>query len=246
MGEGTPYGAAPPSWPVPPRGTTAIAPEPAQLPVALERARVALRLTDRVDGPGPCLVAYDDLGALATLAERLTPQEAGVTTDVLRLEQVLVTHPWVIDTLQAVLDQASLRQAATGLHIHHSTLQDRLCWLSTQLGYGVMKPGGRQRAAVAVLLWRIAHSEDERAEATAESTGTSCSKRGERQRCWRAMHTCSETYALPGLSGQRICVRRILRDVPPWPPFPGTLPPRRAPAWRDRPGVSWSCPIRAW
>ncbi|MCX4597333.1 hypothetical protein OG819_49440 [Streptomyces sp. NBC_01549] len=123
MGEGTPYGAAPPSWPVPPRGTTAIAPEPAQLPVALERARVALRLTDRVDGPGPCLVAYDDLGALATLAERLTPQEAGVTTDVLRLEQVLVTHPWVIDTLQAVLDQASLRQAATGLHIHHSTLQ---------------------------------------------------------------------------------------------------------------------------
>jgi hypothetical protein len=159
------------------RAGTAIAAELAQLPVSLERARVALRLTDRADGPGPSLVAYDDLGALATLAERTTPREAGATTDVLRLELVLVTHLWVIDTLQAVLDQASLRQASTGLHIHHSTLQERLSWLSAQLGYAVMKPGGQQRAAVAVLLWRIAHSEDERAEATAESIGVSCQKR---------------------------------------------------------------------
>lgn len=81
----------------------------------------------------------------------------------------------MIDTLQAVLDQASLRQAATGLHIHHSPLQERLSWLSAQLGYAVMKPGGRQRAAV--LLWRIAHSEGEHADTTAESTGASCSKR---------------------------------------------------------------------
>ncbi|WP_416979637.1 hypothetical protein [Streptomyces sp. T028] len=31
-------------------------------------------------------------------------------------------------------------------------------------GYTVTKPGGRQRAAVAVLLWRISHSEDEPAD----------------------------------------------------------------------------------
>ncbi|MGW3451582.1 helix-turn-helix domain-containing protein [Streptomyces sp. NPDC001076] len=130
-----------------------------------------------MDGLGPCLVAYDDLGALSALAERITPQEAGATTGVLRLEQVLVTDPWVIDTLQAVLDQTSLRQAVTSLHIHHSTLQERLSWLSAQLGYAVTKPGGRQRAAVAVTLWRIAHSEGERADATAGSTGASCSKR---------------------------------------------------------------------
>lgn len=146
------------------RAGTAVAQQPTHLPAALERARVALRLTDRVDGPGPSVVAYDDLGALAVLAERITPREAAATTDVHRLEQVLVTHPWVIDTLQAVLDQASLRQAATGLHVHHSTLQERLAWLSSQLGYEVLKPGGRQRAAVAVLLWRIAHSEDVRAD----------------------------------------------------------------------------------
>ncbi|WP_416981426.1 helix-turn-helix domain-containing protein [Streptomyces sp. T028] len=144
------------------RAGTAVAQVRAHLPAALERARVALRLTDRVDGPGPSLVAYDDLGALAVLAERITPREAAATDDVHRLDQVLLTRPWAIDTLQAVLDQASLRQAATGLHIHHSTLQDRLSWLSSQLGYAVTKPGGRQRATVAVLLWRIAHSEDER------------------------------------------------------------------------------------
>ncbi len=143
------------------RAGTAIAQEPAHLPTALEHARLALRLTDRMNGPGPSLVAYDDLGALAVLAERTTPQEAAGIADVRRLDQTLVTHPWVIDTLQAVLDHASLRQAATGLHLHHSTLQERLVWLATQLGYAVTKPGGRQRATVAVAFWRIAHSEDE-------------------------------------------------------------------------------------
>ncbi|MER5802152.1 helix-turn-helix domain-containing protein [Streptomyces mirabilis] len=140
---------------------TAIAQELAHLPAAVERARVALRLTDRLDGPGPSLVPYDGLGALAVLAERITPQDAAASADVRRLDQVLVTHPWVTDTLQAMLDQASLRQAATVLHVHHSTLQERLSWLSDRLGYSVTQPGGRQRAAVAVLLWRIAHSEDE-------------------------------------------------------------------------------------
>ncbi|EKX60576.1 hypothetical protein STRIP9103_09360 [Streptomyces ipomoeae 91-03] len=62
-----------------------------------------------------------------------------------------------------MLDQASLRQAASELHVHHSTLQERLTWLVSQLGYAITKPGGRQRAAVALLLWRIAHSENENA-----------------------------------------------------------------------------------
>ncbi|WP_432197528.1 helix-turn-helix domain-containing protein, partial [Streptomyces sp. bgisy027] len=143
------------------RAGTAVAHEPLDLPAALDRARIALRLTDRVSGPGPSLVAYDELGALAVLAERITPLEAAAANDVRHLDQVFGTHPWVIDTLQTVLDQPSLRQAATGLHVHHSTLQERLSWLSAQLGYAVTKPGGRQRAAVAVLLWRIAHSQGE-------------------------------------------------------------------------------------
>ncbi|MEV0640972.1 helix-turn-helix domain-containing protein [Streptomyces sp. NPDC050619] len=153
--------------PVPPpdlRAGTAIAQESAHLPTTLERARLALRLTDRVNGPGPSLVAYDNLGALAVLAKRTTPPEAAAIAEVRRLDRILGTRPWVIDTLQAELDHASPRRAATGLHVHHSTLQERLVWLATQLGYSVTKPGGRQRAAVAVLLWRIAHSEDELAD----------------------------------------------------------------------------------
>ncbi|MET7477235.1 helix-turn-helix domain-containing protein [Streptomyces sp. NPDC005648] len=142
------------------RAGTAVAQEPAHLPTAMEQARVALRLADRVDGVGPSIVAFDSLGALAAVAERITAQEAGAVEDVRRLDEVRATRPWVIDTLQAVLDPTSLRQAAALLHIHHSTLQERLTWLASQLGYPIAKPGGRQRATVALLLWRIAHSEN--------------------------------------------------------------------------------------
>ena len=109
-------------------------------------------------------MAFEDLGALGVLAERITPREAAAVADVRRLDEVRVTRPWVIDTLQAVLDQVSLRQAASELHVHHSTLQERLTWLATQIGYAITRPGGRQRAAAAVAFWRIAHSEDESAD----------------------------------------------------------------------------------
>ncbi|MEU6351986.1 helix-turn-helix domain-containing protein [Streptomyces sp. NPDC047072] len=143
------------------RAGTALAGEPAQLPDALERARIALRLTDHLEGAGPSVVAFEDLGALGVIAERVTPRDAAAAADVRRLDEVRAARPWVIDTLQAVLDQVSLRQAASRLHLHHSTLQERLTWLAAQLGYPLTGPGGRQRAAAAVLLWRIAHSEDE-------------------------------------------------------------------------------------
>ena len=76
-----------------------------------------------------------------------------------RIADLLKTHPWIVDTLQRVLGRTSHRQASTGLHLHHFTLQDRLTWLGNQLGYDPTKPGGQQRAAVALLLWRLAHSE---------------------------------------------------------------------------------------
>lgn len=142
------------------RAGTATASEPAALPVAFERAATAFRLADRVNGPGASVVRYEDLGAVAALAERFTPQEAAAVPDVQRLDEALATHPWLVDTLQAALDQSSLRQAASSLHVHHSTLQERLAWLETRLDIALARPGGRQRAAVAVALWRIAHSED--------------------------------------------------------------------------------------
>ena len=142
------------------RAGTAVATDLAELPAALDRAAAAFRLTDRLDGPGASLARYEDLGACAALAERFTPQDAAAVPDVQGLDEALTTHPWVIDTLQATLDQTSLRQAASSLHVHHSTLQERLAWVENRIEIGLARPGGRQRAAVAVTLWRVAHSED--------------------------------------------------------------------------------------
>lgn len=140
------------------RAGTARADDPTDLPPAVERAVTALRVTDRLDGPGASILSYDDLGALASIAERFTAEQAALVADVRRLQALLPGHPWVVDTVQAVLDRSSLRQAASVLHVHHSTLQERLDWMTTHLGYAVTHPGGRQRAAVAVLLWRVAQA----------------------------------------------------------------------------------------
>ena len=142
------------------RAGAATASDPMQLPTAFEQARTALRLAAEVGGLAPSVVRYEDLGALAVIAERISADEAAGVGDVRRLEELLDRHPWVVDTLHAVLDQPSLRQSAAMLHVHHSTLQERLTWLSGQLGYSPAKGRGRQRAAVAVLLWRVAHGTD--------------------------------------------------------------------------------------
>ena len=139
---------------------TALTNDLAELPDALERAVAVFRLTDRRDGPGLSLLRYEDAGASAALAERFTPQDAAAVPDVRSLDEALATHPWVVDTIQAALDQTSLRQAANSLHVHHSTLQERLAWVENRIGIGLARPGGRQRAAGAIGLWRIAHSED--------------------------------------------------------------------------------------
>lgn len=143
------------------RAGTAVTSDPLRLPTALAQARTALRLAADVGGLAPAVVRYEDLGALAVIAERISVEEAAAVGDVRRLDELLAGHPWVVDTLHAVLDQPSLRQSAAMLHVHHSTLQERLTWLTSQLGYSPVTGRGRQRAAVAVLLWRVAHGTDQ-------------------------------------------------------------------------------------
>lgn len=143
------------------RAGAAVASHPLQLPTALEQARTAFRLAADVGALAPAVVRYDDLGALAVIAERISADEAAAVGDVRRLDELLAGHPWAVDTLHAVLDQPSLRQSAAMLHVHHSTLQERLTWLSGQLGYSPTKGRGRQRAAVTLLLWRVAHDADQ-------------------------------------------------------------------------------------
>ncbi|MEI7054500.1 helix-turn-helix domain-containing protein [Nocardioides sp. CCNWLW239] len=149
-----------PSLPEDIRAGSATATDPLRLPIAFEQARTAFRLAADVGGLAPSVLRYEDLGALAVIAERISAEEAAAVGDVRRLDELLAAHPWVVETLHAVLDQPSLRQSAAMLHLHHSTLQERLGWLSGQLGYSPTKGRGRQRAAVAVLLWRVAHGTD--------------------------------------------------------------------------------------
>jgi hypothetical protein len=138
----------------------AVAADPSAIPEAAAHARLAFRVSESPGWPSGGVVRYHDLGALAAVVERFPPVVAAEVPDVQALDALLERHRWVIDTLQALLDTASLRQAAAAIHVHHSTLSDRLRWLESRLGYAPTSAIGRQRTAVAVLLWRIAHGPD--------------------------------------------------------------------------------------
>jgi hypothetical protein len=104
---------------------------------------------------GPSLVPFEDLGALASIAEALTPHVAVAAPDVVTLEYLRTRRPWVPAVFYHLSAGLSLRQAARALHVHHSTLQDRIDWLEAQLGYCLRTPEGRVRAAVAWTAWRV-------------------------------------------------------------------------------------------
>ncbi|MFJ4283893.1 hypothetical protein [Streptomyces massasporeus] len=66
----------------------------------------------------------DELGGIAPGRRRRAGTEA--PPDVRALETAAATTPWLSATLHAVVSTASLRAAAAGINVHHSTLQDRL------------------------------------------------------------------------------------------------------------------------
>lgn len=118
----------------------------------------AVRALDLAVDPalgGPSIVAFEDLGALASIAEALTPQAAAASAEVVALENLRTQRPWVPATFYYLSTGLSLRQAAQALHVHHSTLQDRIDWLEDLLGYSPRSLDGRVRAAAAWAVWRI-------------------------------------------------------------------------------------------
>ncbi len=127
----------------------------ADLPISADRARLALRLT--AEGteadPGPRVVHADQLGALALLVEAA---EGVPVADVAHLERAAAAGPWVLATLEAVAGTTSLRDAARVVHVHHSTLQDRVLHAEADLGWEVRDPAGRLRLQLALTLRRAA------------------------------------------------------------------------------------------
>jgi len=135
--------------------------DPDHLHGSWAQALVALRTTsDGAPGePGELVVRYADLGGLTVVAEQVSALDADVP-DVGALDAVAAAHPWALGTLDAVIRHLTVRSAATELHVHHSTLQERLVHLRRELGFDVDSPIGRQRAAFALVLRRLRNSGD--------------------------------------------------------------------------------------
>lgn len=80
----------------------------------------------------------------------------GPPPDVRDLERAAADSPWMLATLHAVATTASLRSAAIGVNVHHSTLQDRLTHAEALLGWPVRTPRGRLRLHLALTLRHLA------------------------------------------------------------------------------------------
>jgi PucR C-terminal helix-turn-helix domain len=126
------------------------------LPASWAAARTALRLTAEGtnDDPGSRSVRYDELGALALLADSVSPATPAIP-DELALEHAAIAAPWMLPTLHAVATSASLRAAAAALLVHHSTLQERIAHAERLLGWPVREPHGRHRLYLALALRRL-------------------------------------------------------------------------------------------
>lgn len=127
-----------------------------ELPMSWEGALVALRLT--ADGtaldPGPRQLRHAELGGLALLATSV-PTAAAQIADVAALDDLGRQLPWALATLDAIADRASLRRAAASLHVHHSTLQERVAQLARLLGWPLDTAAGHHRLYLALVLRRL-------------------------------------------------------------------------------------------
>jgi hypothetical protein len=132
-----------------------------ELPGSWEGALVALRLTagGTALDPGPRQLRYEELGGLALLATSV-PAAAARIPDVAALEKLGGQVPWALATLDAIAEHASLRRAAASLHVHHSTLQERVAQLARVLGYPLDTAAGHNRLYLALVLRRLHRNGD--------------------------------------------------------------------------------------
>ncbi|MGW0732143.1 PucR family transcriptional regulator [Streptomyces sp. NPDC002851] len=112
-------------------------------------ARTALRFT----GPREPVIRYDELGALALLAE--IPQDAmRDNADVAALDGI-AANPEDLETLESYCATGSLRRAADLLHLHHSSVARRVDQIGKTLGIELTEPSGLLRARLALAARRL-------------------------------------------------------------------------------------------
>jgi hypothetical protein len=113
------------------------------------QARTALRFSTARQP----VVHYDDLGALALLAQ--VPQDAARDNPDVAAIARMAGNPEDLETLDAYCHTGSLRRAAEGLHLHHSSVARRLDQLGKTLGIDLTEPTGLTRARLALTTWRL-------------------------------------------------------------------------------------------
>jgi PucR C-terminal helix-turn-helix domain len=99
------------------------------------------------------VVHYHSLGALALLAQ--VPQDAARDNPDVAAIARMAGNPHDLETLDAYCHTGSLRRAAEGLHLHHSSVARRLDQLGKTLGIDLTQPTGLTRARLALTAWRL-------------------------------------------------------------------------------------------
>lgn len=114
-----------------------------------QQARTALRFTTAHQ----TIVRYDELGALALLAEipRNASRDNADVTAIARMSG----STEALETLDAYCATGSLRQAADHLPLHHSSVARRLEQIGKTLGIELTEPTGLTRARLALTAWRL-------------------------------------------------------------------------------------------
>ncbi|MEV4368840.1 helix-turn-helix domain-containing protein [Nonomuraea sp. NPDC049637] len=111
------------------------------------KARTALRFT----GPHDRVVRWTDLGALALFADLPGPAVAELA-DVRAMARLSEDH---LLAVRALCSAGSVRAAATGVHLHHSSMAARIARAESVLGFSLADPAGRLRAHLALALLRL-------------------------------------------------------------------------------------------
>ncbi|HEY1778203.1 MAG TPA: helix-turn-helix domain-containing protein [Solirubrobacteraceae bacterium] len=129
-----------------------------------QAARLAARLADGASRTGagcserdPGVVFWDDLGGLATVAEYVPTEAISQIPDVIALDQLASerTGTVTLDALRALCEAESIRLAARTMHMHHSSMGQRLDHAEQTLGFSVRPAPGRHRLALAMALRRL-------------------------------------------------------------------------------------------
>lgn len=126
-----------------------------RLASAWNQTRQGVRFAAINEWWAPCL-RLEQIGTLALLAD--VPEEtARQSGDVRAVQQVWDRKNGDLDLrlLEAFCASASIREAASALHMHHSSAAYRLDKTEAHLGFPIREAQGRLRLYTALIMWRL-------------------------------------------------------------------------------------------